>query len=171
MPDRAVRCGVYILGLADAATPARLHTSGHDNGRRHIHVRVRSGAMQTMRGVVAAHVAVEHHAVRFRHQHAAALTLDHVFDHFCVSFWWPRAGLFTQALEQHPNHYGDDRQKNYFSHLSRPRVKSIERNSCYLSADNFCDCTLFYAPLLFDERAFDHKMAGRFHVPLAIAAF
>ena len=102
-------------------------------------------AMQAARGIVATHVAVEHHAVRLRHQYAAALTLDHVFDHFLVRCWWSRGArsrLFTQALEQDPNQYGNDRQKNYFSHLSRPCVKSMERNNCYLSADGFCADTL-----------------------------
>lgn len=84
--------------------------------------------MQTMCRIVATHVAIEHHAFRFGHQHTAAMTLDHFFGITCPVFPGiaaARAGLdrlLAQALEQHPCDRGDDEQKNYFSHLLQANV-------------------------------------------------
>lgn len=80
-------------------------------------------AMQAMRRIVATHIAIEHHAFRFGHQHAAAMTLDHRFNIIRPALRGiaaARAGfarLLAQALEQHPGDGRDDEQKNYFSHL------------------------------------------------------
>ena len=97
-------------------------------------------AMQAMRGIVATHIAVEHHAFRFGHQHAASMTLDHRFRHIG---WYLRfictttcttgggfAGFFAQTFEQNPADHRNDHQKNYFSHCRRQFVGLLERLIC-----------------------------------------
>lgn len=93
-------------------------------------------AVKAMRRVVAAYVAVEHHAFRLRHQHATPITLDHCLGNTGAiprSFGAVRRGLdrlFAQALEQHPAQCPNDQQKNYFSHFRRPCVWLLECDNC-----------------------------------------
>ena len=100
--------------------------------------------MQAMRRIAAADVAIEHHAVRFGHQHPASMTLDHRFDVICpllrctLAIWTAPGRLLAEAFEEHPNQRRDDRQKNYFSHLPGPCLEGTERDDIiiYLIADN-----------------------------------
>ena len=70
------RCA-YAIDGAGIPPPVSVLRDATTEGAALMATRLR--AMQAMRGIVATHNAIKHHAFRFGHQHAASMALDHCF--------------------------------------------------------------------------------------------